>query len=138
MTEVCNCGIFVHGAYRRVFIEVTRLNVCHRSCIHKIPFIQLSESSSPSPVTALAQSPAIDVVGIGFASGEVSIYDIRADEKLMRIIMREGPVRALAFRGGTRSSAPMGVEILTIYLFCQMDLLLLLPPQKKVISHSGI
>jgi len=27
-------------------------------------------------VTALAQSPAIDVVGIGFASGQVSIYDI--------------------------------------------------------------
>ncbi|KAH9180505.1 Utp21-domain-containing protein [Lactarius sanguifluus] len=74
-------------------------NIRTRSCIHKIPFVQLSESSSPSSVTALAQSPAIDVVGIGFASGEVSIYDIRADEKLMRIIMREGPVRALAFRG---------------------------------------
>ncbi|KAH9063481.1 Utp21-domain-containing protein [Lactarius vividus] len=74
-------------------------NIRTRSCIHKIPFVQLSESSLPSSVTALAQSPAIDVVGIGFASGEVSIYDIRADEKLMRIIMREGPVRALAFRG---------------------------------------
>ena len=79
------------------------MNVRPSTCIHKIPFIQLSDSSSPSPVTALAQSPAIDVVGIGFASGEVSIYDIRADEKLMRIIMREGPVQALAFRGGTRS-----------------------------------
>jgi U3 small nucleolar RNA-associated protein 21 len=54
----------------------------------------------PTSVTALAQSPAIDVVGIGFASGEVSIYDIRADEKLMRIFIREGPVRTLAFRGG--------------------------------------
>lgn len=74
-------------------------NIRTRSCVHKIPFVQLSESSSPSSVTALAQSPAIDVVGVGFASGEVSIYDIRADEKLMRIIMREGPVRALAFRG---------------------------------------
>ena len=51
-------------------------------------------------MTALAQSPAIDVVGIGFASGEISIYDIRADEKIMRIFVREGPVRALAFRGG--------------------------------------
>ncbi|KAI9466162.1 Utp21-domain-containing protein [Lactarius psammicola] len=73
-------------------------NIRTRACIHKIPFVQLSESSSPSSVTTLAQSPAIDVVGVGFASGEISIYDIRADEKLMRIIMREGPVRALAFR----------------------------------------
>ncbi len=109
MTEVCNCGTFVLGAYCRVFIEITRINVCLRSCIHKIPFIQLSESSSPSSVTALAQSPAVDVVGIGFASGEISIYDIRADEKLMRVIMRESPVRALAFRGGTRSSASTSV-----------------------------
>lgn len=74
-------------------------NIRTQSCIHKIPFIKLSESTSPSSVTALAQSPAIDVVGIGFASGEVSIYDIRADEKLMRVIMRDGPVRAISFRG---------------------------------------
>jgi hypothetical protein len=76
-----------------------------RSCIHKIPFARLSGSSashSPSSVTALAQSPAIDVLGVGFASGEISIYDIRADEKMMRIFVREGPVRALAFRGGKR------------------------------------
>lgn len=76
-----------------------------RSCIHKIPFARLSGSSashSPSSVTALAQSPAIDVLGVGFASGEISIYDIRADEKIMQIFVREGPVRALAFRGGKR------------------------------------
>jgi U3 small nucleolar RNA-associated protein 21 len=53
----------------------------------------------------LAQSPAIDVLGVGFASGEISIYDIRADEKIMRIFVREGPVRALAFRGGERCSS---------------------------------
>ena len=92
---------------RHVFIESTWINVRLRSCIHKIPFIKLSESSSPSSVTALAQSPAIDVVGIGFASGEVSIYDIRADEKLMRVVMRDGPVRAISFRGGTRCFASM-------------------------------
>ena len=48
----------------------------------------------------MAQSPAIDVIGIGFASGEISIYDIRADERLMRMFVREGGVRALAFRSG--------------------------------------
>jgi hypothetical protein len=109
VTEVCNFGTFVLGASRLTFIEVTQTNVRLSSCIHKIPFIQLSESSSPSSVTSIAQSPAIDVVGIGFASGEVSIYDIRADEKLMRVIMREGPVQALAFRSGTRSSPSLNI-----------------------------
>lgn len=74
-----------------------------RTCIHKILFARLSESSPgcvSSAMTALAQSPAIDVIGVGFASGEISIYDIRADEKIMRIFVREGPVRALAFHGG--------------------------------------
>ena len=51
-------------------------------------------------MTACAQSPAIDDIGVGFSSGEISIYNIRADQKIMRIIVREGPVRALAFRGG--------------------------------------
>ncbi|KAH9997323.1 Utp21-domain-containing protein [Russula vinacea] len=76
-------------------------NIRTQTCIHKIPFAHLSESppNLPSAMTALAQSPAIDVIGIGFASGEISIYDIRADEKIMRIFVREGPVRALAFRG---------------------------------------
>ncbi|KAI0273583.1 Utp21-domain-containing protein [Gloeopeniophorella convolvens] len=76
-------------------------NIRTQTCIHRIPFESLSDSTSDqvaTSVTALAQSPAVDVVGVGFASGEVAIYDIRADEKLMRIFMREGPVRALAFR----------------------------------------
>ncbi|KDR73654.1 hypothetical protein GALMADRAFT_100477 [Galerina marginata CBS 339.88] len=49
-------------------------------------------------ITALVQSPAIDVVGIGFTSGEISVYDIRADERLMRMFMEGGGVRALGFR----------------------------------------
>ncbi|KAI0072792.1 Utp21-domain-containing protein [Panus rudis PR-1116 ss-1] len=49
-------------------------------------------------ITAMAQSPAIDVVGIGFASGEVSVYDVRMDERLMRMSMQDGAIRALSFR----------------------------------------
>ncbi|KJA14833.1 hypothetical protein HYPSUDRAFT_208393 [Hypholoma sublateritium FD-334 SS-4] len=49
-------------------------------------------------ITALVQSPAIDVVGIGYTSGEISIYDVRADERLMRMFMEGGGVRALGFR----------------------------------------
>jgi U3 small nucleolar RNA-associated protein 21 len=48
---------------------------------------------------SVVQSPAIDVVGIGFASGEISVYDIRADERLMRMFM-EGGIRSLGFRSG--------------------------------------
>lgn len=78
-----------------------------RTCVHKISYGRLSESQSShlsSSVTALTQSPAIDVVGVGFTSGEISIYDIRADEKMMRIFVREGPVRAISFRGGKGGS----------------------------------
>ncbi|KAJ2923242.1 hypothetical protein H1R20_g13854, partial [Candolleomyces eurysporus] len=52
-----------------------------------------------SAITALTQSPAIDVVGIGFTSGEISVYDVRADEQLMRMHMEGGGIRALGFRG---------------------------------------
>ena len=51
-------------------------------------------------ITSLVQSPAIDVVGIGYTSGEISIYDVRADERLMRMFMEGGGIRALGFRSG--------------------------------------
>jgi len=74
-----------------------------RTCIHKFPNSSISDSptlNSPCAITALVQSPAIDVVGIGFTSGEVSVYDVRADERLLRIFMDGGSIKALAFRTG--------------------------------------
>jgi U3 small nucleolar RNA-associated protein 21 len=64
----------------------------------------LPESSDATPalgcaITALVQSPAIDVVGIGFTSGEISVYDVRLNGRLMRMFM-EGGIRALGFRSG--------------------------------------
>ena len=56
-------------------------------------------TSGSSAIMSVVQSPAIDVVGIGFASGEISVYDIRADERLMRMFM-EGGIRSLGFRSG--------------------------------------
>ncbi|KAI6045674.1 Utp21 specific WD40 associated putative domain-containing protein [Pisolithus marmoratus] len=77
-------------------------NIRTQTCIHTISTSKLLTlaSSSPlsNPVVALAQSPAIDVVGVGFMSGEISVYDIRADERLMRMYMEGGGVRALSFR----------------------------------------
>lgn len=65
-------------------------------------------TSSTSAITALTQSPAVDIVGIGFASGEVSIYDIRADERLLAVNMGSGlgsggdpgRITAIGFRFG--------------------------------------
>ena len=87
--------------------QVTILNFPCRTCIHTFSSSKLLITEEPSdsatplyPVTALTQSPAIDVVGIGFASGEISVYDIRADERLMRMYMKGGDIRALSFRSG--------------------------------------
>ncbi|EJD02387.1 WD40 repeat-like protein [Fomitiporia mediterranea MF3/22] len=73
-------------------------NIKTQTCIHKFEGNRLRDSTDPSAVTALVQSPAIDVVAIGFSSGEVSLYDIRADERLMRIYMDDSPIRSLSFR----------------------------------------
>lgn len=68
-------------------------------------------ASATSAITALAQSPAVDIIGIGFASGEVSIYDIRADERLLSVNMGaglgsggdSGRITAIGFRSGKKS-----------------------------------
>lgn len=62
----------------------------------------------------MVQSPAIDVIGIGFASGEISIYDIRADERLMRIYMDGGAIRDLSFRDGWLSLSWLHDILLTL------------------------
>lgn len=85
----------------------------HRSCIHRFHATKLLSFSSKlsasnrdhgNAITALVQSTAIDVVGIGFSSGEISVYDIRADERLMRIFMEGGGIKALGFRAGKFSN----------------------------------
>ncbi|KIP12285.1 hypothetical protein PHLGIDRAFT_124190 [Phlebiopsis gigantea 11061_1 CR5-6] len=79
-------------------------NIRTQTCIHKFSSASLltspssSQNGAPVGITSLAQSPAIDVVGIGFASGEISVYDIRMDERLLRMKMQDGAVRALSFR----------------------------------------
>ncbi|KAJ7172308.1 Utp21 specific WD40 associated putative domain-containing protein [Mycena filopes] len=80
-------------------------NIRSQSCIHKFSSSRLvsapnaleTSDAPPCAITAMTQSPAIDVVGIGFTSGEISVYDVRADERLMRMFM-EGGARCLGFR----------------------------------------
>ncbi|KAF7796706.1 hypothetical protein EIP86_007889 [Pleurotus ostreatoroseus] len=78
-------------------------NIRAQACIHKFSASSLLTSPSgsqntPTSITAMAQSPAIDVVGVGFASGEISVYDVRMDERLLRMVMQDGAIRALSFR----------------------------------------
>ncbi|KAJ6597057.1 Utp21 specific WD40 associated putative domain-containing protein [Mycena vulgaris] len=81
-------------------------NIRSQTCIHKFSSSRLVSApnapeigdTTPCAITALTQSPAIDVVGIGFTSGEISVYDVRADERLMRMFMEGGGVRSLGFR----------------------------------------
>ncbi|KAJ3552995.1 hypothetical protein NM688_g3858 [Phlebia brevispora] len=78
-------------------------NIKTKACIHKFSSSSLltapsGSQNSPTAITAMAQSPAIDVVGVGFASGEISVYDVRMDERLLRMTMQDGAIRALSFR----------------------------------------
>ncbi|XP_014881849.1 WD repeat-containing protein 36 [Poecilia latipinna] len=49
-------------------------------------------------VTVLQQSPAVDVVGVGTATGHIIIHNIRLDETLMSFTQDWGPISTLAFR----------------------------------------
>nr|XP_046230116.1 WD repeat-containing protein 36 [Scatophagus argus] len=49
-------------------------------------------------VTVLQQSPAVDVVGVGTATGRIIIHNIRLDEMLMSFTQDWGPISSLAFR----------------------------------------
>ncbi|THU85641.1 Utp21-domain-containing protein [Dendrothele bispora CBS 962.96] len=83
-------------------------NVSTRICIHKFSVSRLlslpsTSGLSTSAISALTQSPAIDVVGIGFTSGEISVYDVRTDERLMKMFMEGGGIRSLGFRSDGQS-----------------------------------
>ncbi|CAE6502464.1 unnamed protein product [Rhizoctonia solani] len=73
-------------------------NIRTATCLHTFLATNLSTVANGSPITTLCQSPAVDVIGIGFASGECVLYDIRSDERVMRVFMEGAGVRAIAFR----------------------------------------
>ncbi|KAJ3347312.1 hypothetical protein HDU91_006799 [Kappamyces sp. JEL0680] len=58
-----------------------------------------------SPITALVQSPSIDVVAIGLLEGSVILYNIKLDREIMRF-QQDGQVTAITFRtDGTTTMA---------------------------------
>lgn len=48
----------------------------------------------------MVQSPAIDVIGVGYLDGNVHLFDIRQDELVMQMKMEDGAVSSLSFRSG--------------------------------------
>ncbi|XP_034457404.1 WD repeat-containing protein 36 [Hippoglossus hippoglossus] len=49
-------------------------------------------------VTVLQQSPAVDVVGVGTATGRIIIHNIKFDETMMSFTQDWGPITSLSFR----------------------------------------
>ena len=57
----------------------------------------LPKSTKRTPVTALQQTPAVDVVAIGYQTGDIVLHNLRTDEQLVAF-QQKGPVTSLAFR----------------------------------------
>jgi U3 small nucleolar RNA-associated protein 21 len=66
-----------------------------RSLIHTF---SSPNPSSVSPVTIVVQSPALDVVGVGYLDGTIRVFDISSDELVMEMRMDEGSITGLSFR----------------------------------------
>lgn len=74
----------------------------HRSLIHT--FAPTDLISTPSTITAISQSPAIDVLGVGYASGQCVLFDVRLGEVLGKVRLEgegSGEITGVAFRNGT-------------------------------------
>lgn len=51
-----------------------------------------------SPVTILEQAPAVDVVAVGLASGDIMLHNLKFDETVVKFRQEWGPITALTFR----------------------------------------
>lgn len=76
---------------------------CNSSSIHIFPALN---PASPSPITTLTQSPAIDVIAVGHLDGTVRVVDIKDGEEVLKVRMEgntgEGIV-GVAFRMGEQN-----------------------------------
>ncbi|OCF43580.1 U3 small nucleolar RNA-associated protein 21 [Kwoniella heveanensis CBS 569] len=75
--------------------ELQLWNVRTCSLIHTFPH---PTPTSPSPVTTIVQSPAIDVVGVGYLDGSIRVLDIKHGDLVMQMKIEDGSVAGLAFR----------------------------------------
>ncbi|BGP25126.1 rRNA-processing protein utp21 [Rhodotorula toruloides] len=81
--------------------EIAVWNVRTGSCIHTFPSSTLAGSHPASAITSISQSPAIDVLGVGLASGACVLFDVRLGEVFGKVRLEgegAGEVAALSFR----------------------------------------
>lgn len=86
-------------------------NIASGNLIHEFSRIDLAGGSAPKlingtsdqkaiergyEITCVVQSPAIDVLAIGFASGRILVYDIKVGETLLAFTMSSTPKLATA------------------------------------------
>ena len=131
----CNYGTSDHSLSPVSYVTSEPHPSCPRKCIHKFSANKINDrnqNGTTSVVTSLVQSPAIDVIGIGLSSGQVVIYDVRVDEKLLSVYMEGGGVRSISFRTGG-----LFQDLLVFADGHQMVNQCLLPRQRLVISHFG-
>ncbi|GAA5850196.1 hypothetical protein JCM5353_004683 [Sporobolomyces roseus] len=85
--------------------ELAIWNIRTGSCIHTFPVSALlpsaSSSTSSTAITAISQSPAIDVLGVGYSNGTCVLFDVRMGEPLGRVRLDgdgAGQISAISFR----------------------------------------
>ncbi|KAL4237143.1 WD repeat-containing protein 36 [Mactra antiquata] len=49
-------------------------------------------------VTVIEQAPAVDVVAVGLASGQIILHNLKYDETIMKFLQDWGPVTSISFR----------------------------------------
>ncbi|XP_064385749.1 WD repeat-containing protein 36-like isoform X4 [Halichondria panicea] len=64
-----------------------------------------------SAVQILAQSPAVDVVGVGLESGGIVMHNLKYDQTVMRFHQEWGPVTAMSFRTDGTNTVATGSSI---------------------------
>jgi U3 small nucleolar RNA-associated protein 21 len=67
-----------------------------------------SQSSAPA-VTCMEQSPACDVIGVGFSNGVILLLNLKLDQVLFSFTQKGGAVTSLSFRtdGGAEKNPHM-------------------------------
>jgi U3 small nucleolar RNA-associated protein 21 len=83
---------YVHSPMKWKHAELINSELIH-TFPHPVP-------AAPSAITCLVQSPAIDVIGIGYLDGNVHIFDVRQGELVMQMKMEDGSCSSLSFRTG--------------------------------------
>ena len=86
------------------------VNVKSAKCVHR--FSPLGAS-----ITAIAQSPAIDVVAVGLMDGRILVRNIKFDETLYEFTQTDGAVSGLSFRTDDTSVLASGSSNGGVYIW---------------------